>query len=94
MSKSAPSGKVSTEKEAKGAEEAKDETPQIKAKGLDKPKRAKKLDYSAPTVDGEGGVEHHSEDAKDEYAGVSRNDPCPCGSGKKFKRCHGDPRNR
>jgi preprotein translocase subunit SecA len=24
---------------------------------------------------------------------VSRNDPCPCGSGKKFKRCHGDPRN-
>ncbi len=94
VSKSAPSGKVSTEKEAKGAEEAKDETPQIKAKGLDKPKRAKKLDYSAPTVDGEGGVEHHSEDAKDEYAGVSRNDPCPCGSGKKFKRCHGDPRNR
>ena len=23
------------------------------------------------------------------YAGVGRNDPCPCGSGKKFKRCHG-----
>lgn len=21
----------------------------------------------------------------------SRNDPCPCGSGKKFKRCHGAP---
>jgi preprotein translocase subunit SecA len=20
---------------------------------------------------------------------VSRNSPCPCGSGKKFKRCHG-----
>jgi uncharacterized protein len=20
-----------------------------------------------------------------------RNDPCPCGSGKKFKRCHGAP---
>jgi uncharacterized protein len=20
-----------------------------------------------------------------------RNDPCPCGSGKKFKKCHGDP---
>ena len=20
---------------------------------------------------------------------VSRNDPCPCGSGKKFKHCHG-----
>jgi uncharacterized protein len=23
------------------------------------------------------------------YAGVRRNDPCPCGSGKKFKHCHG-----
>ena len=22
-------------------------------------------------------------------AKVGRNDPCPCGSGKKFKRCHG-----
>jgi SEC-C motif-containing protein len=22
-------------------------------------------------------------------AGVGRNDPCPCGSGKKFKKCHG-----
>ena len=28
----------------------------------------------------------------DPYAGVGRNDPCPCGSGKKFKNCHG--RNR
>jgi len=26
--------------------------------------------------------------AKD-FAGVGRNDPCPCGSGKKFKACHG-----
>jgi hypothetical protein len=24
---------------------------------------------------------------------VGRNDPCPCGSGKKFKRCHGNPLN-
>ena len=23
------------------------------------------------------------------FAGVGRNDPCPCGSGKKFKDCHG-----
>jgi preprotein translocase subunit SecA len=27
--------------------------------------------------------------ADDPYASVGRNDPCPCGSGKKFKRCHG-----
>ncbi|KKS13815.1 MAG: Protein translocase subunit SecA, partial [Candidatus Yanofskybacteria bacterium GW2011_GWA1_41_6] len=26
---------------------------------------------------------------KSEYKDVGRNDPCPCGSGKKFKRCHG-----
>ena len=24
-----------------------------------------------------------------EYDEVGRNDPCPCGSGKKFKKCHG-----
>jgi len=23
------------------------------------------------------------------YSGVGRNEPCPCGSGKKFKYCHG-----
>ena len=26
---------------------------------------------------------------KEEYKDVGRNDPCPCGSGKKFKQCHG-----
>ncbi|MEW2360296.1 preprotein translocase subunit SecA [Spirillospora sp. NPDC029432] len=75
-------------------EEAVEKAPVVKAKGLEDRKRPQKLDYSAPTVDGEGGVEHHSEEAEDEYAKVSRNDPCPCGSGKKFKRCHGDPRGK
>jgi len=79
--------------EAEGEPAEAQETPTIRAKGLEKPK-PKKLDYSAPTVDGEGGVEVRSEEVKDEYAGVGRNEPCPCGSGKKFKRCHGDPRNR
>ena len=23
------------------------------------------------------------------WGGVARNAPCPCGSGKKFKHCHG-----
>lgn len=23
------------------------------------------------------------------FAQTGRNEPCPCGSGKKFKRCHG-----
>jgi len=30
--------------------------------------------------------------AGDDYGHIGRNDPCPCGSGRKFKRCHGDPR--
>ena len=25
------------------------------------------------------------------FTGVERNDPCPCGSGRKFKQCHGQP---
>ncbi|NTW28684.1 MAG: preprotein translocase subunit SecA [Coriobacteriia bacterium] len=28
-------------------------------------------------------------DKADPWANVGRNDPCPCGSGKKFKKCHG-----
>jgi uncharacterized protein YecA (UPF0149 family) len=24
-----------------------------------------------------------------DWSNVKRNDPCPCGSGKKFKKCHG-----
>jgi preprotein translocase subunit SecA len=27
--------------------------------------------------------------APTDFVGVGRNDPCPCGSGKKFKKCHG-----
>ncbi|PRY01523.1 preprotein translocase subunit SecA [Allonocardiopsis opalescens] len=53
-----------------------------------------RLNYTAPTVDGEGGVERHSETVEDDMEKVPRNAPCPCGSGKKFKRCHGDPKNR
>ncbi len=28
------------------------------------------------------------EEDKQKYAGVNRNDPCPCGSGRKYKKCH------
>ncbi len=35
----------------------------------------------------------HDEEPQEPYVRgapkVGRNDPCPCGSGKKFKRCHG-----
>ncbi|WP_366760592.1 SEC-C metal-binding domain-containing protein [uncultured Thiodictyon sp.] len=26
---------------------------------------------------------------REDKVGVGRNEPCPCGSGKKFKECHG-----
>lgn len=32
-------------------------------------------------------------DKSDPFANVGRNDPCPCGSGKKYKNCHGAARN-
>jgi preprotein translocase subunit SecA len=28
-------------------------------------------------------------DKADPFADVGRNDPCPCGSGLKYKKCHG-----
>jgi len=63
--------------------------------GLAPPRRSGALQYTAPSVDGGTHVESHMEGGPGgDFAHVGRNDPCPCGSGRKFKRCHGDPRNR
>jgi uncharacterized protein YecA (UPF0149 family) len=35
------------------------------------------------------GVEQKTETIRREQPKVGRNDPCPCGSGKKYKQCHG-----
>ena len=46
-------------------------------------------------ADGQAGAgvrTYRKDESGDPYANVGRNDPCPCGSGKKFKNCHG--RNR
>jgi preprotein translocase subunit SecA len=41
---------------------------------------------SAAGVTAKGGISPIArKDAK-----VGRNDPCPCGSGKKYKKCHGE----
>ncbi len=64
-------------------------------RGLARPQRQANLSYSAPSDDASGHAQHSSARTGDaQYAGVGRNAPCPCGSGKKFKMCHGDPRNR
>jgi preprotein translocase subunit SecA len=65
------------------------------ARGLARPKRSGQLSYSAPDEDASGHAQHTTTGGGSaEYANVGRNAPCPCGSGKKFKQCHGDPRNR
>ncbi len=81
-----------------------EEVPQVVAPGLET-ERPREVQYSSPTLDedvparvergtlggGSGAGATGRQDPK--FANVSRNAPCPCGSGKKFKRCHGDPKN-
>ncbi|MES2821543.1 MAG: SEC-C metal-binding domain-containing protein [Pseudomonadota bacterium] len=35
------------------------------------------------------GCGHVQEPVRNSLKEVGRNDPCPCGSAKKFKKCHG-----
>jgi len=62
--------------------EVKIEDQQVEAKGVEPTAPSQELRYSAPSETG-GVVSSGNSD------GVSRNAPCPCGSGKKYKRCHG-----
>jgi preprotein translocase subunit SecA len=67
----------------------------LAAPGLARPKRSGQLNYTAPSTDGSGAAEQRTTSADEvDYSRVGRNAPCPCGSGRKFKQCHGDPRNR
>ena len=60
--------------------EVTNESGAVAAKGLTPtPAPAQELRYTASDESGHA----HSE------GGTSRNAPCPCGSGKKYKRCHG-----
>ena len=49
--------------------------------------RQKSLTPQAPA--GVPGVSGGNAAAGADWTNVKRNDPCPCGSGKKFKKCHG-----
>ena len=65
------------------------------ARGLAQPNRPSRLNYSAPSDDASGrSVESRGSAKANDFSKVGRNEPCPCGSGKKFKLCHGDPRSR
>lgn len=70
--------RIQTEAEAQAAaEEA------ARAAAAEMPRN---LTYTHPNEDGSVSQEAA---ASSEFLGVGRNDACPCGSGKKFKFCHG-----
>jgi len=52
---------------------------------------ARPLTYTGPSEDGGSEVRRSTQDASDGTGEPSRNAPCPCGSGRKYKRCHGAP---
>jgi preprotein translocase subunit SecA len=75
-----------TEREPEPVGTATQSRPQISGKGLATGNsRAQQLAYNS--ANGRTGSTRAA--SKDQYAGVGRNQPCPCGSGKKFKMCHG-----
>jgi preprotein translocase subunit SecA len=63
-----------------------DDGVELETKGLITPKSVAALQYSGPSESGEVKTTSVSNDA---YANVGRNEPCPCGSGTKYKKCHG-----
>ena len=63
-----------------------------RAKGAVEGPQQTNLTYVGPSEDGEAEVRGGTvTNAGDKFAGVGRNALCPCGSGVKFKRCHGAP---
>ena len=49
--------------------------------------RKKQRELTAARMAGAGGASEPTQRQTGQKVG--RNDPCPCGSGKKFKKCHG-----
>ncbi|MFN5699834.1 MAG: preprotein translocase subunit SecA [Betaproteobacteria bacterium] len=47
------------------------------------------VSYTHPNEDGSVSTETDPSTVAPELPRVGRNDPCPCGSGKKYKQCHG-----
>jgi preprotein translocase subunit SecA len=51
--------------------------------------RISNVTYTHPNEDGSVSEEADPATLTDNVPKVGRNDPCPCGSGKKYKQCHG-----
>jgi preprotein translocase subunit SecA len=84
----APNGAVD---EVVEATYATDETTAVDV-GPSEPPKSQPVARKDPTVVGAGSVRSLSTPQPallGDLSHVGRNDPCPCGSGKKFKKCHG-----
>ncbi|KGM53847.1 preprotein translocase subunit SecA [Lysobacter daejeonensis GH1-9] len=51
--------------------------------------QARQMQFQHADAGGFGADEEAAQVSEAAFANVSRNDPCPCGSGKKYKHCHG-----
>jgi preprotein translocase subunit SecA len=79
-----PAGaKSSAQQVAETAAKAAANRPVRKTSAMDEVVSKPSLTYSGP------GQEKVETKAEDPFKGVGRNQLCPCGSGKKFKNCHG-----
>ena len=52
-------------------------------------RKRKRAEFMMSQQSGNGDSSGAAQPVKREGSKVGRNDPCPCGSGKKFKKCHG-----
>ncbi|MFI5625429.1 preprotein translocase subunit SecA [Nocardioides sp. NPDC051685] len=83
---------ISAALKSQAADRAPSASPHIVAPGLQKPAAPKHLAFSGPDEQGQAeALGNTVTNADDPYAKVGRNEQCPCGSGKKFKQCHGRP---
>ena len=61
-------------------------TPRRGPQAADEPVRSHPRTDAAARVGGDDAV---VKTVRHDEPKVGRNDPCPCGSGKKYKKCHG-----
>ncbi|MDR2252997.1 MAG: SEC-C domain-containing protein, partial [Bifidobacteriaceae bacterium] len=94
-----PSGVLGARPGAQSGPAAGAAHPILLAKGLEGARPpVGALQYSAPDQDGgeapvvrrmSGGAASAAQEPVEAYPGTGLNQPCPCGSGKKYKMCHG-----
>lgn len=68
-----------------------DEHPELLARKPEPKTDESKLIYHGSRENNQPEEKPSAQPARREGEKVGRNSPCPCGSGKKFKKCHGQP---